>query len=680
MERIAWSDSIKYLKGIGPKTQQRFSNLGIEDIQDLMFHFPFRYDDIQERDIETILDGEKVTLRGKIVSSPAVSYFGGRKSRLQFRLSVQDSQVIAVVFFNQPYLAKNIQLGQEIAIYGKWQSNRQSLLGMKILPQKSQGDSFDPIYSTVKGLKQNQIRKSIQEAFEVANHSVMELLPDYINDKYRFIPLQDALYQMHFPKDSQEFMAAERKIIYLEFFYYQWRLLEAKKENQDQAGIKVLYDNDKLRDFIKQLPYDLTQSQKQVVNEICYDLRAAYPMRRMLQGDVGSGKTIVAFLSMIAAVLAGYQVAFMVPTEILAIQHCNSFNQLFEVMNLRAELLTGTLSNQEKTQVSQGIESGRIRLIIGTHALIQKSVNFKNLGLVIIDEQHRFGVNQRQALMDKNQSDYVTNVLQMTATPIPRSLAQTVYGDMHVSTIETLPSGRLPIITEWVNDEDLDYVYDKMREQLKLGHQIYYILPLIDYSEALEDIENVKAKVELLSLVFRDYRVAAIHGQLAKQEAMDVMEDFKANKINILVATTMVEVGVDVPNATIIVIQAAERFGLAQLHQLRGRVGRSNLQSYCYLIASPTTDQGKQRLGIMEKENNGFKISEADLQIRGMGDIMGQTQSGVPQFHYANIFEDHLIHQYARKDVMTLQKNLHLLKPEELAIIREWQNKFRILI
>lgn len=680
METLDWSESISHLKGVGPASLNKFANLGIQTIKDLIFHFPFRYEDIQARSLDTILDGEKVTLKGKVVSPAVVNYYGGRKSRLTFRLSLDDYNIISVSFFNQPYLAKSIEVGQEKAVYGKWQSNRQNLLGMRIIKLNTQANDFSAVYSTTKGLKQNTIVGAIQSAFELSQKSITDPLPASLNHKYRLIPLEKALYQIHFPNNEKEFKEAERKIIFQEFFLYQWRLQSTMKRSNQDVGLRILYDNADLKEIINQLPYELTAAQKKAVNEICYDLLATYPMRRMLQGDVGSGKTLVAFLAMMAAVLAGYQAVLMVPTEILAKQHYDKFNQLFEPMGYHAEILISAMKGSEKKSVLEGMASGRIRLIIGTHALIQDAVSYDNLGLAIIDEQHRFGVDQRQTFIDKAGKDAVLNILQMTATPIPRSLAQTIYGDMTVSTIDQMPKGRIPIQTQLIDEDNIDLLYERIRHELVKGHQVYYVLPIIDYSEHLEQIENVNAVREKLAQEFSDYRVAALHGQLSKDEQQAVMEEFQTNDVQILVATTMVEVGVDVPNATIIVIHSAERFGLAQLHQLRGRVGRSDLPSYCYLIGKPTTEQGKKRLEIMEAESDGFVISQEDMKIRGMGDILGLAQSGIPQFKYANLIEDQHIHEVAKNEVHWLIHHPLELADVEIQVIEDWLQEQTIKI
>lgn len=668
----SWLDSLVELKGIGPVKVQQFQQIGIYNIRDLFFHFPFRYEDIQIRDIETILDQEKVTLKGKIVSEPVVQYFGRNKSRLNFRFAVTDHDIISVTFFNQPYLKNSIHLGETRAVYGKWQSNQQNLMGMKMIKQAENDQDFAPIYHTTKGLRQPQIIQAIKQAFEDYSTFIPEIIPSYLNDKYQMLPLDQALYQMHFPTNKQQSKQAQRKIIFQEFFLFQWRLQLATQRQHQLSGTRIHYEVEELKEVIKSLPYDLTNAQKKAVNEICFDLMANYPMRRMLQGDVGSGKTLVAFLAMIASVIAGYQTSLLVPTEILAKQHVKSFNRMFEMIGLRAELFVSVMNTVEKKQIIEGLASGRIRIVIGTHALIQESIHFKNLGLAIIDEQHRFGVGQRQAMLNKGQSEHSVNLLQMTATPIPRSLALSLYGELSVSTIDELPNGRKAITTVLADEKNIESVYEAVEAELDKGHQVYYVLPLIESSEHMEEIENVLEVAEKLTQRFFNYQVDVLHGQLDKGQQQLVMEQFSRNETQILVATTMVEVGVDVANATVIVIQSAERFGLAQLHQLRGRVGRSDLPSYCFLIAKPTTEQGKARMKIIVQHQDGFLISQEDMKIRGMGDVLGRNQSGLPQFHYANLFEDQHILTVAREEVNELLKHPEKLLESEHKALDQW--------
>lgn len=678
MSEKTWDDPINYLKGVGAKRQQQFAQINVFTIQDLLFHFPFRYEDIRARDLDSILDQEQVTLKGVIVSPPVVSFFGHKKSRLQFKLAVNDHDIIQVVFFNQPYLKKQLTVGHALAIYGKWQSNQQSLLGMRILNNQQSAENFAPVYNTTKGLSQKQILSTLELAFKEYYDVIPEIIPQQLNDKYRLVSLREALLWMHFPKDPQQAKQAKRKIVFQELFLYHWQLQQAKQDYLEKPGVVIDYDVTALKGVIQTLPYELTNAQKRVVNEICADLLSSFPMRRLVQGDVGSGKTLVAFIAMIAAVQAGYQTALMVPTEILAKQHAKEFNQLFESNGLRAELSISAISSKEKNNILDGLSTGRIRVVIGTHALIQPTIQFRQLGLAIIDEQHRFGVGQRQALLDKGREGAVVNLLQMTATPIPRSLALTIYGQLAVSTIDELPAGRQPITTRVLKPNQIEEVYRHMHEELNKGHQVYYVLPLIEMSEQLHEVENVQAVVERLETLFPHYKIGTMHGQMSKDEQEMTMVSFSDNEVQILVATTMVEVGVNVPNATLMIIQSAERFGLAQLHQLRGRVGRSSLESYCYLIADPTTEQGRERMAIMEQTQDGFKISQADMKIRGIGEVLGRSQSGLPQFKFANLFEDQHIVQIAYQDVLYIMKHFSELSTQEQRELDKWVEMQRI--
>ncbi|MGO4936590.1 ATP-dependent DNA helicase RecG [Fundicoccus sp. Sow4_H7] len=668
----SWDDLIDNLAGIGPKRLALFHQLGIYTIKELMFHFPFRFEDIQERDLVTILDQEKVTLKGKVLTTPVVNYFGRNKSRLSFRFAVGDFDVIQVTFFNQPYLKNQIEVGQERAIYGKWEAGKQALLGMKLFANQQENNDLLGVYRSTQGLKQPTIVNTIKLAFEEYRTVIPENIPDYLNTKYRLIPLEQALFQLHFPKNEEERNQAKRKIIFQEFFYFQWRLQNARRLTQSNQGQEMHYDVDELKKWIQLLPYELTDAQKQGVNDICYDLMAPYPMRRMLQGEVGSGKTIVAFLAMIVAVISGYQAAMIVPTEILVHQHIEKFNHLFKQYNLDVEYLISVMPQPKKQEVLSRLASGELKLVIGTHALLQDTVVFSQLGLIIIDEQHRFGVQQRQQLIDRNSQEAEVNLLQMTATPIPRSLAQSIYGDMAISTIAQLPKGRKPIITKWYKADRLDEVYQHMKEQIELGFQVYYVLPLIQTSEALESVENVLETVSSLQVVFPELMVGMLHGQMDKVAQQSAMEDFTENRTQILVATTMVEVGVDVANATMMIIQSAERFGLAQLHQLRGRVGRSTFQSYCYLIGDPTTEHGKRRLEIMCESQDGFYISQEDMKLRGMGNLLGREQSGLPTFHYANIIEDQTILNVAQNEVNHLIRHPYLVSDDEWKMLNDF--------
>ena len=436
-------ESVSVLPGVGPKRAQTLADLGIVTIEDLLSYYPFRYEDIQEKNLLEINDQEKVTLKGVIVSAPVVSRFGYKKSRLQFRM-MQDHAVFMVSFFNQPYLKDKVEVGEELAVYGKWDAKRKSLTGMKILGGK-QTEEYAPIYHVTKAIRQSTLVDLIKVGFEKFGDQVTENLPDYLLEKYRLMPRKQAMRAMHFPKDPKENQQAKRRVVFEEFFLFQMRMQGLKKsERSEKTGIAIRYDVERLKQFTQKLPFELTDAQKRVTNEICYDLRSKKHMQRLLQGDVGSGKTVVAAIALYATMTAGFQGALMVPTEILAQQHLESLNQLFDPFELTTALLTGSTKTKERRAILAGLENGEIDVVIGTHALIQDDVQFANLGLVITDEQHRFGVNQRRVLREKGLHP---DVLFMTATPIPRTLAITAYGEMDVSIIDQMPAGRIPVKT-----------------------------------------------------------------------------------------------------------------------------------------------------------------------------------------------------------------------------------------
>lgn len=639
-------ESVSVLPGVGPKRAQTLSELGIVTIEDLLSYYPFRYEDIQEKNLLEINDQEKVTLKGVIVSAPVVSRFGYKKSRLQFRM-MQDHAVFMVSFFNQPYLKDKVEVGEELAVYGKWDAKRKSLTGMKILGGK-QTEEYAPIYHVTKAIRQSTLIDLIKVAFEKFGDQVTENLPDYLLEKYRLMPRKQAMRAMHFPKNPTESQQAKRRVVFEEFFLFQMRMQGLKKsERSEKNGIAIRYDVKRLKQFTQKLPFELTDAQKRVTNEICYDLRSKKHMQRLLQGDVGSGKTVVAAIALYATMTAGFQGALMVPTEILAQQHLESLNQLFDPLELTTALLTGSTKTKERRAILAGLQNGEIDVVIGTHALIQDDVQFANLGLVITDEQHRFGVNQRRVLREKGLHP---DVLFMTATPIPRTLAITAYGEMDVSVIDQMPAGRIPVKTSWIKPKQLEHTLDWAKQELQAGHQLYVICPLIEESEAL-DVKNATEIYEHLQEYYAPtYQVSLLHGKMKNAEKDRIMEEFKENQSQVLVSTTVIEVGVNVPNATVMFIMDADRFGLAQLHQLRGRVGRGSDASYCILVASPKNEMGKERMKIMTETNNGFVLSEKDLELRGPGEVFGFRQSGLPQFLIADLVNDANVLEVARDE------------------------------
>lgn len=653
-------DPVTALSGVGEKRAETLATLGIETIEDLLTYYPFRYEDIQERQIQEINDQEKVTLKGLVVSPAVLNRFGYKKSKLSFRL-MQENDVFMVSFFNQPYLKDKVVVGEEIAIYGRWDAKRQTLNGMKILSSSSQNEGFSPIYHVNKSIRQTTLIQLIKQAFEQYYGYIEENLPQNLVDKYRLFARNEAMWAMHFPKTMEDHHQAKRRVIFEEFFVFQMKIQGLKtKEKAEKNGLSIPYDIQKLKAFIASLPFELTNAQKKVTNEICKDLLSPKHMQRLLQGDVGSGKTIVAAIVLYAATTAGFQGALMVPTEILAQQHYQSLAELLRPFEVNVALLTGSTKTKERQQILADLKSGELDIIIGTHALIQDEVDFAHLGLVITDEQHRFGVNQRKVLREKG---YKPDVLFMTATPIPRTLAITAYGEMDVSIIDEMPAGRIPIVTRWVLPKQLDQVLNWGKTELSQNHQMYVICPLIEESESL-DVENAQKIYEQLRDYYApDYQVGLLHGRMKNDEKDAVMQAFKENQLQVLVSTTVIEVGVNVPNATAMIIIDADRFGLAQLHQLRGRVGRGSQASYCILVANPKNEVGKERMKIMTQTNNGFVVSQKDLELRGPGEVFGNRQSGLPVFHFADIVADAHILEVAKEEAQAIyaQKDWQIL-------------------
>ena len=634
---------LSVLPGIGPKSAEKYKKLGIETVEDLLLYFPFRYEDFKSKNVLDLEDGEKAVVSGLVATPANVQYYGYKRNRLRFTIK-QGELVLAVSFFNQPYLADKIELGQTVAVFGKWDKAKGALTGMKLLAQVE--DDLQPVYRLSQGVSQSALVKVIKTAFEAGLDQLLEEnLPQILMDKYHLLSRRQAVRAMHFPKDLEEYKQALRRVKFEELLFFQLQLQVLKEENRSVGqGIVLDWDEKKLKALQASLPFALTEAQERSLSEILADMRSPYHMNRLLQGDVGSGKTVVAGLAMYAAVTAGKQAALMVPTEILAEQHLQSLTSLFS--NLRILLLTGSLKAAERRERLDLIKSGQVDLVVGTHALIQEGVHFHDLGLVIIDEQHRFGVAQRRILREKGQNP---DVLMMTATPIPRTLAITAFGDMDVSIIDQMPAGRKEIITRWVKHQQLNLVLDWLVKEIQKGSQAYVISPLIEESEAL-DLKNAIALEEELIAYFGDRaRIALLHGKMKGEEKEAIMQAFKLGEIDLLVSTTVIEVGVNVPNATVMIIMDADRFGLSQLHQLRGRVGRGDKQSYAVLVANPKTESGKRRMKIMTETTNGFVLAEEDLKLRGSGEIFGTRQSGIPEFQVANLIEDYPILEEARK-------------------------------
>ena len=639
------------IKGLGPKRLAVLNELNINTIEDLILYLPTRYEDNTIIDLTEAEDQSIVTVVGEVYSSPTVAFFGRNKSKLTVHLMVNNIAV-KCVFFNQPYLKKKIELHGKVIVKGKWLRNKQEINGNRMFFNEeniNEDEQFEPVYRIKEGIKQKPLRDMIRQVLDEV--TIHEWLSQDLRDKYKLETLEQTLKALHFATDKQSLLKARRTYAFTELFLFELRMqwLNRLEKTSDEA-VEIDYDIEKVKQFINNLPFELTDAQKSSVNEIFRDLKAPIRMHRLLQGDVGSGKTVVAAICMYALKTSGYQSALMVPTEILAEQHAESLVDLFgDTMNVA--LLTGSVKGKKRKVLLQQLAEGSIDCLIGTHALIQEDVVFNNVGLVITDEQHRFGVNQRQLLREKGA---MTNVLFMTATPIPRTLAISVFGEMDVSSIKQLPRGRKPIITSWSKHEAYEDVLNQMTNELKKGRQAYVICPLIESSEHLEDVQNVVALFESLKDYYGEQRVGILHGKLSSDEKDAVMQRFSDHEIDILVSTTVVEVGVNVPNATFMMIYDADRFGLSTLHQLRGRVGRSDQQSYCVLIASPKTEVGIERMNIMTQTTDGFELSERDLEMRGPGDFFGVKQSGLPDFLVANVVEDYKMLEVARDEAAEL--------------------------
>lgn len=654
------------VKGIGEKVAEQLATMNIYTVEDMLEYFPYRYDIFEKKPLHELIHDDKVTIEGKVVHDPSLTFYGRKKSRLTFTVEV-DGVAVKAVMFNRSFAKKQITSQSWITLTGKWDAHRlQITVSNYQLGRMEEKSAIKPIYSVKGDFTSYKFQKLISNTLKDSVTEIKEILPATYLDQYKLPSRENAVKTMHFPKDRVELKHARRRFIYEEFLLFQLKMqLFRKKHRESTTGNRQDFDQEKLTSFIKSFPFKLTDAQNRALKQILNDMKDPHRMNRLLQGDVGSGKTAVAAICLYASVTSGQQGALMVPTEILAEQHFQSLQQMF---GDRAEiaLLTGSVKGKKRRELTEKIENQKIDIVIGTHALIQGDVFFKNLGLVIVDEQHRFGVEQRRVLRDKGLHP---DVLFMTATPIPRTLAITAFGDMDVSVIDQLPSGRKEIETLWVKANTFDRILDFVRKRVDEGEQAYVISPLIEESDKL-DIQNaVELYHQLEAYYSDDIRIGLMHGRLTANEKEDVMRQFAENKIQVLVSTTVVEVGVNVPNATIMIIYDAERFGLSQLHQLRGRVGRGEKQSYCILIAEPKGEIGKERMRIMTETTDGFELSEQDLQLRGPGDFFGKKQSGMPEFKVADMVHDYRALETARDDASIILEN-NLLEEEDYQQVR----------
>ena len=628
---------IKNLHQVGEKTSKILNKLGIFTDDDLINYYPYRYNVYNFSN--ELIDNSTLIINVIIESNPIVSYIKKNFNRLSFRARYNE-KIFNVVIFNRAYLKTNLTIGKNITIIGKYDFKKNIFTSSDIKFNVTNGQ-IELVYHLTKGITNNTVSKLIKDNFN--NIYIKDSLPSNMISKYNLLSKKDALYNIHFANDLKMVHYAKNRLIYEELFDFSFKMNYFKNQNIRKDKEPKNIDINKINEFKKLLPFSLTTDQDNAYNEIVQDMSSNKKMNRLLLGDVGSGKTVVAVGAIYANFIAGFESTLMAPTEVLATQHYFSIKKILDKFNVAVELITGSMSKKEKEAIYKRVQNKEIDLLIGTHSLLNENIIFNNLGLVITDEQHRFGVHQRFTLEDKSKCP---DILYLSATPIPRTYAMTIYGDLDISYIKTKPTGRKDIITKVKKNSDIKGVLGLMLEQIKLGHQIYVVSPLVEEDESL-NLTSINLLKEKLSLAFKNlFRIEIIHGKMKTSEKESIMNDFKNNQIKILIATTVIEVGIDVSNATMMVIFNAERFGLATLHQLRGRVGRSDLQSYCYLIS----DSDNDRLKVMEESNDGFYISQKDFEMRGHGDLFGVKQHGDMSFKLANLKNDYNILLFANED------------------------------
>lgn len=635
-------NNLSAIKGLGPKTIETLKNIGINSISDLVEYYPYRHDLIVLDNIKECVDKQNVIIECIIDSVPLSRRFRANMTALTFR-AMSNKKMIAVLIFNRTFLKTQLRPGTTITVIGKYDALKNTVIASDIKFEKIKTGSIETVYHLTSGLTSKALKKYISEALTIFD-DYTDYVPEYLNEKYNFISKKEAIKLIHEPQNKDDVKKAQLKLKYEELFEFMFKINYLKELNKDN---KVEYirniDPEDVNEFIRSLPFELTPDQDKAIEDIYNDMTSSKRMNRMLQGDVGSGKTIISIIAAYINHLAKYQTALMAPTEVLAYQHYENIKNVLSGTNMRIDILVGSMKKKEKDEVIEKLAKGKIDFLIGTHALLSENVVFKNLGLVITDEQHRFGVNQRASLKNKG---ILPDTLYMSATPIPRTFALTIYGDMDISNIKTKPKGRKEIKTIVKSEKELVDVYELLKKEIDEHHQAYIVSPLIEDSEVI-DLTTVNEIKRNIDLYFnKNIKSAIMHGKLSKADKDKIMNDFKAGKIDVLISTTVIEVGIDVKNATMMIIYDAERFGLATLHQLRGRVGRNEFESTCILIG----DKNNKRLQVLEESNDGFYITEKDYEMRGEGDLFGVKQSGDMQFKIANLHTDMKILLQARDD------------------------------
>lgn len=666
---------VQYLKGVGPYRAEVLNKLGIFNIIDLLYYIPRDYDDRSNiKPISFAIPGERETVKGIIISSNEFKPKTRGYVRSILKVLIKDSTgILEGVWFNQPYLKDKFDTGKKIFFRGKIEVNRGSRQINS--PDFELVDSEDdekflgivPIYRLTQNISQKQFRGLIQNVLDKYLNSIPDFLPNVIRERNKLIILKDALYNIHFPIDLISKKRARTRLVFDELFLFEYKMAVHRESLSYETGIKFYKDDNLTKRFLKGLPFSLTRAQERVLSEINSDLSSGRIMCRLLQGDVGSGKTILAIYSLILASANNYQSAIMAPTEILAEQHFRIISNYLSGLNVKTGLLVSGIKNRK--EVEKGLSDGTIQIVVGTQALIQGKIKFNRLGMIVIDEQHRFGVDQRSYLKQKGINPHL---LVMTATPIPRTLALTLYGDLDLSVIDELPPGRQKIITRWIGENKRTAAYHFVKQEVGKGNQVYFVYPLIEESEKLDLKAASKMYEHFKSDIFPDLRLGLLHGKMKPEEKDNVMHAFVKGDIDMLVSTTVIEVGIDVPKATIMFIEHAERFGLAQLHQLRGRVGRSKNQSYCIVLTSGKISvDGKKRMDVFVKTQNGFELAEEDLKIRGPGEFFGTRQHGMPEFKIVDLIHDAKIVPLARKEAFNIFQDGTLNKDNYIRLIEE---------
>lgn len=635
-------NDLSNIKGLGPKTIETLKNININNIEDLVYYYPYRHEIVRLNDIKEAKDKDNVVIECIVDSVPLTRRFRANMASLTFR-AMSSKKMIAVMIFNRAFLKSQIRPGSIVTVIGKYDALKNTVIASDIKFERLQTGSIIPVYHLTTGLTSKALKKYIDEALTKFDNYI-DYVPDYLNERYNLISKKSAVNMIHNPKNEDEVKKALIKLKYEELFQFMFKINYLKEVNKEsKIGYLRNIDPEDVNEFIRSLPFELTADQDTAIEEIYKDMTSSKRMNRMLQGDVGSGKTIVSVIAAYINYLGKYQTALMAPTEVLAYQHYESIKNILAGTNIRVDILSGSMKKKEKDEVVEKLKDGKIDFIIGTHALLSDNVVFKNLGLVITDEQHRFGVNQRASLKNKG---LLPDVLYMSATPIPRTFALTIYGDMDISNIKTKPKGRKEIKTIIKSEKELVQVYDMMKREIDNHHQVYIVSPLIEDSEVIDltTVNEIKRNIELY--FNKTVKSAILHGKLSKTDKDKIMDDFKNGKIDVLISTTVIEVGIDVKNATMMIIYDAERFGLATLHQLRGRVGRNEYDCTCILIG----DESCERLKVLCESNDGFYITEKDYEMRGEGDLFGVKQSGDMSFKIANLHEDMKILLQARDD------------------------------